>query len=170
MPRQADQGKRKTRFWQLVKFHCTPGDRMQLDDEDNGPTVSKQDIAAFIALFCRQYKTHRHATYFVRRPKDLSLARLLLQSFPADDLAGMVDDLLTVQDEWINSTDRGIGILVVKASWLSNRQAQRGADTARVDWFEECQAMHGGACGLSQQRHAERKWADAFKAREREAS
>ena len=36
----------------------------------------------------------------------------------------------------------------------------------RVDWFDECQAMHGGECGLNQQRHAQRKWADAFRARE----
>jgi hypothetical protein len=36
----------------------------------------------------------------------------------------------------------------------------------RVDWFEECKVMHGGECGLNQQRHAQRKWAEAYKQRE----
>jgi hypothetical protein len=36
----------------------------------------------------------------------------------------------------------------------------------RVDWFDECKAIHGGECGLNQQRHAQRKWADAYRDRE----
>lgn len=33
-------------------------------------------------------------------------------------------------------------------------------------WFEECAAIHGGECGLNRSRHAQRKWMDAYKARE----
>jgi hypothetical protein len=37
---------------------------------------------------------------------------------------------------------------------------------AKIDWYAECKEMHQNDCGLSQQRHAQRKWADAYKARE----
>ena len=37
---------------------------------------------------------------------------------------------------------------------------------AKADWFAECAQTHGGECGLSQQRHAQRVWNEAYKARE----
>jgi len=119
--------------------------------EDSEPTTgkanSKADVGAFIALFCKRYKELRRASYFVRRPKDLTLARLLLETYGAADLAAMVDDLLTVDDEWIGATDRGIGILVVKASWLANRHAQTAApEPVQEPWYDICSREHGSAC------------------------
>jgi hypothetical protein len=124
------------------------------------------DQSEFIAAFCKAYKAHRRAAYFVRRPKDLVLARLLLETYSVPELAAMVDDLLTVDDEWIGATDRGMGILATKASWLANRQAQAQPAPAKIDWFAECAQTHNGECGLNQQRHAQRVWNDAYKARE----
>lgn len=37
---------------------------------------------------------------------------------------------------------------------------------AKEDWFTICQQTHNGECGLNQQRHAQRVWNEAFKARE----
>lgn len=103
------------------------------------------EVAAFIGVFCGLYKQHRKATYFVRRPKDLTLARLLLDTYGADELRVMAEDLLTTQDDWIAGTDRGIGILVTKASWLSNRLAQR-SQAPMENWWDECQRVHGKTC------------------------
>lgn len=103
------------------------------------------DVATFIATFCGLYKQHRKATYFVRRPKDLTLARLLLETYSQDELHAMAEDLLTVQDEWIAGTDRGIGIMVTKASWLANRRAQQQTQPSEF-WGDICQREHGGAC------------------------
>jgi hypothetical protein len=106
------------------------------------------NVSAFIGMFCGAYKQHRKASYFVRRPKDLTLAKLLLETYEPDELTEMVDDLLTTQDEWIAGTDRGVGILVVKASWLANRRAERAQQSAKVVefWGDVCSREHGGAC------------------------
>ncbi len=113
--------------------------------EGGEPTISKADVGAFIASFCKAYKAHRRAAYFVRRPKDLVLAKALLEVYSMDELSAMVDDLLTVEDEWIGATDRGVGILATKASWLANRQAQASA-AAPEYWADVCQREHGSAC------------------------
>lgn len=109
--------------------------------------VTKSDIAAFIAAFCARYKALRKASYFVRRPKDLTLVRLLLETYPHEELVLMAEDLLTTEDEWVAGTDRGIGILTVKASWLANRRAQREvARPVKEYWGDTCQREHASAC------------------------
>jgi hypothetical protein len=128
--------------------------------------TGSSEISAFIATFCKLYKEHRKASYFVRRPKDLTLIRLLLDTYPADELADMADDLLTVDDEWVGATDRGIGILTVKASWLSNRRAQRQVVVERKVWT----CPHEPPCSATFKEHCITKqwWAEQHK--EREAS
>lgn len=105
------------------------------------------DQSEFIALFCKAYKAHRRAAYFVRRPKDLVLARLLLDTYGLEELSAMVDDLLTVDDEWIGATDRGVGILATKASWLANRRAAAQVQVAAPEyWGDVCSRDHGSGC------------------------
>jgi hypothetical protein len=104
------------------------------------------DQSNFIAAFCRAYKAHRGAAYFVRRPKDLVLAKALLEVYSMDELSAMVDDLLTVEDEWIGATDRGIGILATKATWLANRQAHAKAEPVKEYWADVCAREHGSVC------------------------
>ena len=124
----------------------------------NGVTErTNTDTREFIAMFCAAYKEHRGAKYFVRRPKDLVLAKLLLETYSLEEAQAMVTDLLTVQDEWIAGTDRGIGILVTKASWLANRLAQQAQPQTEY-WADVCQREHGGQCI--------NRWAHEMKLRE----
>jgi hypothetical protein len=56
------------------------------------------------------------------------------------------------------------------ASWLRAGRFDDEYETAvpvpaREDWFENCKLTHNGECGLNQQRHAQRKWAEAYKQR-----
>jgi hypothetical protein len=66
-------------------------------------------------------------------------------------------------DDWTKS---GGQFIPFPASWLNARRwedemAVPETPPEAVDWFEECREMHGGDCGLSQQRHAQRKYLDA---------
>jgi hypothetical protein len=87
-------------------------------DLDQGG-VTQADIGAFLKRFCELFSRHRNgAKYFVKRHKDVPLLRQLLLCYPRDRLEKLTVVLLTTDDEWISRTDRGIGILSVKASWL----------------------------------------------------
>jgi hypothetical protein len=60
------------------------------------------------------------------------------------------------------------------ASWIRAGRFDDEYETAvpapaKVDWYAECQQTHNGECGLSQQRHAQRVWNEAYKERERSA-
>lgn len=88
----------------------------------DGPVVH-----AFIARFCERFTHHNHgATYMLRKPMDVVTVRRLLQVYSAERLEAMAELLLTVNDSWIASTDRGIGILSTKASWLDGRVNGQG--------------------------------------------
>lgn len=79
---------------------------------------------AFIRRFCELYTHHRHgARYFVKREKHVPLLRALLSTYGPDRLEKLAMVLLTTDDEWVQATDRGIGILSTKASWLEERLA-----------------------------------------------
>lgn len=53
-------------------------------------------------------------------------------------------------------------------TWLSQGRWMDEYKTAQAapaeDWFDECKRIHGGACGLSQMAHYNRKLIDAGKA------
>jgi hypothetical protein len=56
------------------------------------------------------------------------------------------------------------------ASWLNAGRWMDEDDApvvapAKEDWYTICQQTHNGECGLSQQRHAQRVWNEAYKAR-----
>lgn len=91
-------------------------------------TVEGQEIRGFLGRFKDLYNQHRFgAIYLIRRPKDPVLIKLLLQDYPPDRLEKIVVELLTTKEEWISKTDRGIGILAVKASWLDGVLCERAA-------------------------------------------
>jgi hypothetical protein len=50
--------------------------------------------------------------------------------------------------------------------WRDEVAAPAATGAPEVDWWAECQVVHGGACGLSQRRHAQRLMLDAEKTRE----
>ncbi len=57
------------------------------------------------------------------------------------------------------------------ASWLRAGRFDDEYETsvpapAKVDWYTQCGELHNHECGFSQQRHAQRVWNEAYKARE----
>jgi hypothetical protein len=85
-------------------------------------------IGDFLIAFQALYAKHRHgAKYLIRRPKDIVLVRTLLDQYGLDRLVKLATILLTTDEQWIAKTDRGIGILVVKASWLDSLLAEHEA-------------------------------------------
>jgi hypothetical protein len=53
-----------------------------------------------------------------------------------------------------------------KGRWVDEYEDTPVQATAKLDWYAECGETHNHECGLNQQRHAQRKWAEAYKARE----
>lgn len=92
-------------------------------DEDDSP--ANKAVAAFIKRFCELYRENRHgAKYLVQRKRDVPLVKALLRTYSPERLVLMAHALLVAKDAWIDETDRGIGILSVKASWLESRLAE----------------------------------------------
>jgi hypothetical protein len=90
-------------------------------DEDLDTDVPKQQVGAFIRRFCELYTKHRHgAKFMVLAKKHVPLIRNLLTVYDFKRLEKMAVVLLTTDEPWVKETDRGIGILSVKASWLDN--------------------------------------------------
>jgi hypothetical protein len=90
-------------------------------DEDLATDVPKAHVGAFIKRFCELYTKHRHgAKFMVLAKKHVPLIRNLLTVYDAKRLEKMAVVLLTTDEPWVKETDRGIGILSVKASWLDN--------------------------------------------------
>ena len=86
--------------------------------------VRESDVRAFLKCFCEEYTARRNgATYHPRRPKDLILIRLLLGTYSLERLKKLAIMLLETDEEWVDMTDRGIGVLSVKASWLDSKLA-----------------------------------------------
>ncbi len=101
-------------------------------DPDLDPgLVTNQDVALFLKRFCELFSQHRHgAKYLVMKSKDVPNVRRLLRVYDQVRLEKLAVVLLTTDDEWVSDTDRGIGILSVKASWLdgllADYEAKRG--------------------------------------------
>lgn len=100
-------------------------------DSDLDADVPRVQVGAFIRRFCELYSKHRHGAKFnVKKQKDAPIIKQLLTIYDAPRLEKMAVVLLTTDDDWIKGTDRGIGILSVKASWLdsllSEYEAQHG--------------------------------------------
>lgn len=90
-------------------------------DPDLDTDVPKQQVGDFIKRFCELYTKHRHgAKFMVLRQKHVPLIRNLLTVYDFKRLEKMAVVLLTTDEPWVKETDRGIGILSVKASWLDN--------------------------------------------------
>lgn len=101
-------------------------------EEDEVQTKKDNEgVAPFLRRFCDLYSQHRHgAKYFVTAQKHVPLIRALLKTYGSERLEKLALVLLKTDDEWVQGTDRGIGILSTKASWLDERlsayEAQHG--------------------------------------------
>lgn len=118
------------------------GDGIDGDEKQDGKTRAPKDpdgniingktVRKFSDAFVSLYAERQHgAKYKWRGAKDTKLAIDLLSTYGHDRLLILADGLLQTDDEWISQTDRGIGILAVRASWLDSRIAEWEARHAR---------------------------------------
>lgn len=91
--------------------------------------VPNAEVAAFVKRFCELYTEHRHgAKYLVKRAKDIPHVKALLRVYGPARLERVATVLLTTDEEWVEHTDRGLGILSVKASWCDGMLAEYEAE------------------------------------------
>jgi hypothetical protein len=99
-------------------------DRKTAENGTKTENAENGEIAVFLRRFCELYAQYRHgAKYFVARAKHVPLIRALLAAYGRERLEKLAMVLLNTDDEWVQTTDRGIGILSIKASWLEERLA-----------------------------------------------
>lgn len=102
-------------------------------------TNDGQRIRVFLAWWCDTYRQHLRATYRVVAKRDVNAVRQLLELYGEDGLKAMCVLLFTEkQDAFITKSDRGVGVLLVKASWLASRRAEAERRVA-VDVSFPCQ-------------------------------
>lgn len=79
-------------------------------------------VREFLGWFQGEYKARRNgATYFVKWEAHGAIVKRLLTAFPPDRLRKHAQILLRSNEEWIESTDRGIEVLSGKINWLEER-------------------------------------------------
>jgi uncharacterized protein YdaU (DUF1376 family) len=115
----------------------SPVKNKDIGSEKEPPTAEKiaenKKIHGFIKRFCELYSQHRHgARYLVTGNKDVPNVRRLLVTYERPRLEKLAKVLLTTDDEWVSSTDRGIGILAVKAAWLDGLLAEYEAKHGKI--------------------------------------
>jgi hypothetical protein len=92
------------------------------------PATAGAEIQQFLKYFCETYTTAREgAHYLVRAKVDVPQVKRLLAVYGRERLQKLAYILLTTDDDWVSDTDRGIGILSIKAPWLDDRLAQHEA-------------------------------------------
>lgn len=132
---------------------------------DNTETLpAGRQVHAFLKRFCDLYREHGNgARYHVQKTKDVPIVRALLTEYGSALLDTMAALLLTVDDDWIAGTDRGIGILSVKASWLATRllAAPKKSSTSICPHEPECHSMGSCRDRILADAHAERDEASA---------
>ena len=88
-------------------------------------SVTKAETAeaqAFLKRFYELYREHRHgARYMIIPGRHIALIKQLLKVYDSDRLVKLALVMLKTDEEWIEGTDRGIGILHTKASWLEEK-------------------------------------------------
>lgn len=81
-------------------------------------------VKAFLTWFRGEYAARRNgAMYFVKWEAHGAIVKRLLTTYPPERLKRLAVILLTTNEEWTQSTDRGIEVLIGKISWLEERLA-----------------------------------------------
>lgn len=97
--------------------------------EDEGAASDDADAASdgkqihtFVKGFCDLYAETLHGSkYTVNHSKDIPLVRRLLKTHGVDRLLKLAHVLFLAEDDWLDQTDRGIGILSSRINWLETR-------------------------------------------------
>lgn len=110
--------------------HRTSREVLRRCDVGVGSSVSEGkpdlDLGNAAARFCDRfqalYSKHRNgAHYHVKPSLDWNRVVQLLGTWDESRLEKIAVILLTTDDEWVSRTDRGIGVLVAKATWCDDR-------------------------------------------------
>jgi hypothetical protein len=111
---------------------------------ESEPSTTRTDVDAFLDAFCERYTQRRNgAKYRVVMKRDRPIVHALLKTHGPEHLLNLADELLSTDNEWIaKQTDRGIGILSMKASWLDGVVREREQQRAR----RHCQFDHQPPC------------------------
>jgi uncharacterized protein YdaU (DUF1376 family) len=97
---------------------AVPVSKEQKQAPDKAPSPAKE----FLTWFQTEYKTRRHgAVYFVSWDKHMPIIGRLLKLHAPDRLRKHAQILLTTDEDWTETTDRGIEILAAKINWLEER-------------------------------------------------
>jgi hypothetical protein len=121
--------------WSLAAPEPGPAEATPTDKPEPVPAKSTNpDVAVFIRWFAESYPRYMHgAKFVVRRGQDGETVRRLLASVPMDRLKLAAEVLFTTDDDWVMTTDRGIGVLAAKINWLLSRIAAYEARHGRVE-------------------------------------
>jgi hypothetical protein len=108
-----------------------PKGQVRSGQDGNGSSPDRSDVRRFLKEFESLYRHHRKsAAYFINWSAHSSIVKRLLAGHSFDRLVLHTKVLLTTDDEWISSTDRGVEILAKKINWLEDRvadwEARRG--------------------------------------------
>lgn len=100
------------------------GSGIELGEESEKGTDVESEARRFLKQFAALYRQHRHgAAYFVKSKEHAKVVGALLHVHTFDRLLLHAQVLLTTDEEWISTTDRGIEILAKKINWLEDRVA-----------------------------------------------
>jgi hypothetical protein len=96
----------------------TPSVEQKISPAEKAPGGVKE----FLTWFQGEYKARRNgATYFVKWEAHGAIVKRLLTAFPSDRLKKHAQILLTTDEDWTTTTDRGVEILSSKINWLEER-------------------------------------------------
>jgi len=105
----------------LIEPNLTEEKRTVLEPPPQKPEPDSR-VKVFVDWFHDEYAKRRDgAKYVVKGAKDGQLVKTLLQTHDLERLKKHAVILLTSNEEWIETTDRGIGILAAKINWLEDR-------------------------------------------------
>lgn len=99
--------------------------REEKGTEENSLGVVKEPTPTrdFLAWFIDEYKAQRDGAKYVVTKKRAGIVRELLVHHTPERLRQLAKVLFRSNDEWIESTDRGIEVLASKINWLEERLA-----------------------------------------------
>lgn len=99
------------------------GSGIEVGGEPERGNSSDVESRRFLKEFAALYRHHRNgAAYFVRKDHR-DIVSGLLRVHALDRLLLHAQVLLTTDEEWISTTDRGVEILAKKINWLEDRVA-----------------------------------------------
>jgi hypothetical protein len=122
---------RELKRTELKRTELIGRDGADAPEVDEKRKAENLEIRDFLRAFCDLYEQYRNgAKYAIVAKKHVPLVRRMLALHGSERLRRLAGVMLKTDDDWISSTDRGIGILSEKLNWLNDKltawEAKRG--------------------------------------------